>query len=106
PTMPSVSPASSVHDTPSTERTVPPTVSKCVCRSSTSSSGAERVSILAAASELPRQPRVERVAQTVAEQVDREHGQREQDAGVQDDVEGDRGEVDALGPHVAPARSL
>src|SRR4051794_9911874 len=106
--MPSVWPASSRHETPSTERTVPAIVSKWVRRSSTSSSGAVAAVIVracrsqlarrsepVACSQLARQARVERVAQAVAEQVDREHGDGEQEAGVQDDVERDGDEVAA-----------
>ena len=39
PTTPSVSPAATLYDTPSTARTVPAAVKKCVCRLSISSSG-------------------------------------------------------------------
>src|SRR5450755_1639993 len=92
PTRPSVPPSSSRHETPSTARTVPARVSKSTRRASTSRSGAAA----AMGSELACQPRVERVAKTVAKQVDGEHREREQDAGKQDDVEGDGDEVATL----------
>src|SRR5262249_41365111 len=127
PTTASVSPAATENDTPSTARTTPSRVKKCVFRPSISSRGAgsamrppemiRRVQCCVAAlhrsalevgsvqsrcrtiapyvlathgaSHVPRKARIERVAQAVAQHVDREHGQREEQAGEEDQIRGD-----------------
>src|SRR5262249_24487556 len=72
PTIATVSPRSTTNETPSTARLTPSGVRKCVCRFSTSSSA------IGAASKALRHARIERVAQTVAEQVDGKHRHREE----------------------------
>ena len=54
----------------------------------------------------PRQLRIERVAQAVAQHVDGEHGEREEDAGEEDVVRVDAEQGAALGHDVAPGRRL
>ena len=98
PTMPSVSPRASSNDTPSTARTTPSSVSNWVCRSRTS-----RIAFTAAVTS-SRQPRVEPVAQPVAQKVHRQHGDGEERAGNQDGPGRDLEEGAALGDDVAPAR--
>src|SRR5262245_55426362 len=49
---------------------------------------------------------IERVAQPVAHDVDRQHGQREEDAGIEDVVREHAEQRAALGHDVAPARRL
>ena len=69
-----VSPAPTSKETPSTARTTPSRVKKCVRRSDRRrASGSAR-----AAHSRRAQPRVERVAQAVADQVHRQHGQRQE----------------------------
>ena len=84
PTTASVSPGDTTNDTPSTARTMPSRVKKCVLRPSIESSGCTaapwRSASAAIASHPPREPRIERVAHAVAEQVHREHGQRQEEA--------------------------
>src|SRR6202040_4470666 len=81
PTIATVSPASTVKETPSTARFTPSGVRKCVCRFSISSRAIARNS-----SQPLRHARIERVAQAVAEQVDREHRHREEDRREENDV--------------------
>ena len=71
PTIPSVLPCSTAKLTPSTARTTPSRVKKCVWRSSTSSSGHLG---------LPR-ARVERVAQAVGDEVRAEDQRRDATTG-------------------------
>src|SRR3546814_7861563 len=52
------------------------------------------------------QTRVERIAQTVAEQIDRQHRYRQQNSRVQDDLEINGNEIAALGDHVSPTGRL
>src|SRR5215475_6530674 len=68
PTTARVSPSSTWNETPSTARLIPSGVRKWVCRLSTSS----RAMML-------RQPGIEGVAQSVAQQVHRKHGGGEED---------------------------
>src|ERR1700749_534603 len=77
PTIPSVSPALMWNDTPSTARTTPSGVPKCVCRLSTSSSGM---------SEALGQPRIERVAHPITQQVHRQHGDAQEDRREEYDI--------------------
>src|SRR5258708_23760503 len=87
PTRPSVSPAASSNDTPSTAWTTPSRVKNCVLRSLTSSSSgkwsplpfvhgclrdAEHTQ-----ARLDLHPGVERVAETVAQEREREHDDRD-----------------------------
>ena len=73
PTMARVSPGATEKETPSTARTMPSRVKKCVFRPSISSRGAS-VSI-ASGSHVAGEARIERVAQTVAQHVHRQHGE-------------------------------
>ena len=57
-------------------------------------------------SQAPRQARIEPVAQAVAQQVHRQHGDGEEGAGDQDGPRRDLEEGAALGDDVAPARHL
>src|SRR5262245_8767763 len=70
PTTASVSPAETENETPSTARTTPSRVKKCVCKSSISSSGLGAAMDLHVASEAG----IERIAHTVAQQIDRQDG--------------------------------
>src|SRR5688572_28292406 len=99
PTTASVSPGATEKETPSTARTMPSRVKKCVFRSSISSRGA-LVSI-ASGSHVAGEARIERVAQTIAQHVHRQHGEGQEDAGEEDQVGGDLEEGAALGHDVA-----
>src|SRR5688572_32977225 len=72
PTTPSVSPRSTVRSTPSTACTQPSSVAKWVFKPRMSSSTL-----------LHHLARIERVAQPVADEVDREHGEEDRPAGNQ-----------------------
>ena len=74
PTTASVSPGTTENDTPSTARTIPSRVKKWVFRSSTSSSGAGAAIIL----HVTRKARVECVAHSVAQKIDRQDRQRQE----------------------------
>ena len=76
---------------------------RCAGRS-TASSGAARTSTCAHSRSA--QPRVEHVAQAVAHQVDREHGDGEEHAGHRGRSRARAGKGAALGHDVAPARHL
>ena len=71
PTSPSTSPRSIVKLTPSTARSTPWLVGKWVSRPSTVRSGGI----------LDLEARIERVAQPVAQEVHREHGQHDREPG-------------------------
>src|SRR5690242_14035401 len=77
PTIPSVFPFSTEKSTPSTARTTPARVKKCVRRSFTSSSGL--ISALL-------RPRIEGVAQPIGDEVGAEDESRDCEAGDDDDV--------------------
>src|SRR5687768_13801807 len=94
PTMPSVFPRSSEKLTPSTARTSPSRVKKCVDRSVTSSSATLR---------LPS-ARVERVAQAVGDEVRTEDERRDRDRRHRDDVRCDAVHEPALLGHLPPRR--
>src|SRR6476660_5739295 len=96
PTMPMVWPASTWNETPSTARTTPSSVAKCVCKFSTSNS-AIRLDPLG-------QPRVERIPQPVAQQVHRQHRDAQEDRGEEHDVWLHLPQRTAFGHDVAPAR--
>src|SRR5262247_2108125 len=100
PTTASVSPGATVKDTPSTARTTPSRVKKCVLSPSISSSGV----VPAMRSHVARQARIERVAQAIAHHVDRQYRQRKEESGKEDQVVGDLKQRAALGHDVAPAR--
>ena len=55
-------------------------------------------------SQAARQPRIERVAQPVADEIDRQHRDREEEARNENDVGGNQKQRAALGDDVAPAR--
>src|SRR3954447_3412880 len=95
PTMPSVSPASTSNETPSTARTTPSGVPKCVCRLSTSSN--------AIRSEPLGQPRIECVTQPVAQKVHRQHGDAQEYRREKNDIGLHLPECAALRHDVAPA---
>src|SRR4051794_39887897 len=76
PTIASVSPSTTVNDTPSTARFTPSGVRKWVCRFSTSRS---------AMSQRLGEAGIERVAHTVAEQVHCQHGDRQEHRGEKHD---------------------
>src|ERR1043166_9537083 len=105
PTTASVSPAWSVNDTPSTARTTPSSVKKWVWRSRTSSSVS--VTSRLPSSFAPERPaRIERVAQAVAEEVERHDREEDRAAGCEEHP-GERRQhaLAARGvQHVAPAR--
>src|SRR5262245_62612434 len=84
PTIASVSPGMIAKDTPSTARTMPSRVKKCVLRSSISSSGTSPAIALHAASKA----RVERIAHAVTQEIDRQDRQGEKEAGKEDQVVG------------------
>src|SRR5207249_7700871 len=105
------------NDTPSTARTTPSRVKKYVFRPCTSSSGAAGVGpnsfgrigpsgIALITSHAPRETRVERIAHAVAEQIYREHRERQADAGKDNEVARDLDEAPPLGHDVAPARHI
>src|SRR3954466_13471843 len=82
PTMASVSPALTWKETPSTARLTPSGVRKWVCRFSTSRRACPlRGPGNAMDSDPLRHARIERVTQTVAEQVHRKHRDGEEDGG-------------------------
>src|SRR5581483_9171170 len=96
PTTPSVSPAAIARSTPSTARTMPSSVEKCTLRPRISSSGAK--------SHHPA--RVERIAQPVADEVDRQHGEKDRAAGKQRPVRGDGEVVLGVVKNTAPGRDV
>src|SRR2546428_11739558 len=105
PPMPSVSPGKRSKLTPSTACTTPSSVKNCVLRSLTCSTGAvigvpAKSQILWGESSFL--PRIERVAEAVAQEVEGHQGQRERDGGRQHDVGGDADGVEAVGGHRAP----
>src|ERR1700681_195349 len=89
PTMPSVSPSSTWKETPSTARLIPSGVRKWVCRFWTSSN--------AIGLEAFGHAGIERITQAVAEQVDGEHGDRQERGGEEHDVGFDLPQRPALG---------
>src|SRR6185295_12328541 len=95
PTSPSTSPRSTVKLTRSTARSGPVAVRNSVTRSSTWSSGG---------TELDLQPRVEGVPQPVPEEVHREHGQHDREAGEGGEPPRGRDVVAAVREHPAPRR--
>src|SRR5438477_7849375 len=68
-----------------------------------SSRAAKRSSLVL---QTPAKAWVECVAQTVAQQIDRQYGHRQEHTGEQDDPSSDLKEAAALGHHVAPARNV
>src|SRR5713226_9303408 len=91
PTIATVSPRSTAKETPSTARLTPSGVRKCVCRFSTSRSAMPGWSLY-----LLGHARIERIAQPVAQDIDGEHRQRQEDRREQHDVELDLPERPAL----------
>ena len=77
PTIPSVLPFSTAKLTPSTARTTPSRVKKCVRRSSTSSSAIATLSL---------RPRVERVAEAVGDEVRAQDERGDRDRRDDDDA--------------------
>src|SRR5258708_39557170 len=97
PTMANVSPSLTWNDTPSTARLIPSGVRKWVCRFCTSSN--------AIGSQALRHSRIERITQAVAEQIDGEHGDRQERGREEYDVRLDLPQRSALGHDVAPGRN-
>src|SRR5262245_6693266 len=99
PTTASVSPGLTSNDTPSTARTTPASVVKYVFRFSSRRRGAV---MLRAAAGYPA--RIERVAQSVAEKVERHHRREDRCAGneQQPGEAGERANAAGLVQHVAP----
>src|SRR5580704_12340458 len=93
PTMASVSPSSTWKETPSTARLMPSGVRKWVCRFWTSSNA-----ILQAFSHAG----IERITQAVADQIDGEHGDRQERGGKEHDKGLYLPQRPALGHDVAP----
>src|SRR5580698_3727493 len=77
PTIASVSPSLTWKETPSTARLMPSGVRKWVCRFRTSSN--------AIALQAFRHSRIQRITQAVAEQIDGEHGDRQERGGKEHD---------------------
>src|SRR5215472_9977513 len=80
PTKPNVSPRSTARSTPSTACTVPSSEEKCVFNPRISS---KRSAMTATPLRLQHLSRVEGVAQSVADEVDRQHGEKDRGAGKQ-----------------------
>src|SRR6267154_1441741 len=95
PTIPTVSPSATSKLTPSTALTTPAWVKKWVLRFSTRSRLVET---------LPPHPRVERIAQSVADEVESHQGQRERDRRGQHDVGSQFQGVEPVCRHGAPGR--
>src|SRR5215813_2913383 len=98
PTIATVSPASTVNETPSTARLTPSGVRKWVCRFSISSK-AMSVSLQSL-----DHARIERIAKSIAKQIDGEDCHREEDRGEENNVGLDLPEGTAFGHDVAPRR--
>src|SRR6202162_1784261 len=96
PTMASVSPSPTWKETPSTARLIPSGVRKWVCKFWTSSNA-----ILQAFSHAG----IERITQAVADQVDGEHGDRQERGRKEHDVGLYLPQRPALGHDVAPGRN-
>src|SRR5215813_370521 len=102
PTTASVSPTDTENETPSTARTTPSRVKKCVCKSSISSSGLG----LAIGLHVASKAGIERIAHAVAQEIDRQDGQRQKNAGKEDQIVGKLKERTTLCHDVAPARDV
>ncbi len=107
PTIASVSPRATENETPSTARTTPSRVKNQVLSPSTSRSvavGLRSRALIGITCAARAAGRARRAA--VAQQVHREHGQRQKDAGEEDQVAGDLEQAAPLGHDVAPARDV
>src|SRR2546425_2898965 len=109
PTSPSVSPAASSKDTPSTARTTPSRVKNCVCRSLTARSSGTPLPFPSKAAESTGQclglhPRVERVAKAVADEGEGQHDDRDAERWKQDRPGRGREDHESLVDHHAPGR--
>src|SRR4051812_10089716 len=102
PTMASVSPGATEKETPSTARTTPSRVKKWVFSPSISSKG----EALCMRSHIAGKTRIERIAQAVAQQIDRQYRDREERAGKEDEIIGDLKQGARLRHDVAPARNV
>src|SRR4051794_20728901 len=100
PTIPSTSPFSSVMLTPSTARTIPLWDGNATDRFSISRSGIRSIFQLDHA--LSLQLGIERVAQSVAEQVERQHGHKDGEARKRHDPPGPQHEFARVGQHRPP----
>src|SRR5947208_1412867 len=99
PTIATVSPASTVKETPSTARFTPSGLRKCVCRFSISSRA-----IFKAPSQPLHHARIKRIAKAVAKQIDRKHCQREEYCWKEHDIRLDLPKRAAFGHDIAPRR--
>src|SRR2546425_2170968 len=109
PTSPSVSPAASSKDTPSTARTTPSRVKNCVYRSLTSRSSGTPLPFASKAAESTGQclglhPRVERVPEAVADEGEGQHDDRDAERWKQDRPGRGREDHESLIDHHAPGR--
>src|SRR5262249_16653866 len=114
PTMPSVRPGSTSNDTPSTAATTPPSVRNSVRRSRTRRIASPITSSLARASTLSLarpstssfmpEMRIERVAQSVAEEIETEKGKGEGQTRKDEHPREERHDGGALVDERAPAR--
>src|SRR6266536_4939189 len=115
PTMPRVSPAASSNDTPSTACTTPSRVKNCVLRSLTSRSSGKNPPLPYphhgrredAESTQPRldlHPGIERVAQSVPKEGEREHDDRDADGRQEHRPRALREHDESLVDHDAPRR--
>src|SRR6185503_14087718 len=94
PTTPRISPASRSRLTSSTARSTPPMVGKRT----------QRLRISTSAMDSPLQLGIERVAQPVAEQVEGEHRDQDDEAGEGDHPPGAQHEFARIGEHGPPFR--
>jgi len=125
PTIPIVSPRRTSNETPSTARTTPSRVKNRALKSRTDStmsasatapdaapppeivaSDCAAMLVMARNSQPPGDARIERIAQAVADQIDGEDGEREHQAGKEDDPRRELEVRPAGGDDIAPARDL
>src|SRR6516164_6806866 len=102
PTTASVSPGATEKETPSTARTTPSRVKKWVLRPSISSKDAG----LGMGSHVAGEARVKRIAQAVAEQIDRQYRERQEEARKKDQIIGNLKQGPGFSHDVAPARDV
>src|SRR5262245_8472147 len=101
PTTPTVSPRSMRRSTPSTARTMPSSVLNQVFRPRMSNRVSCTLTLL-----LKHAARIEGVAQAVADEVDREHGEEDGAAREQGPVGGDVEVVLGVAQHRTPGRNV
>src|ERR1700730_10400625 len=96
PTTPRVSPLSMVRSTPSTARTMPSSVAKCVFRPRISSR----------CSTLHHFAGIERVAQSITDEVDRQHCEKDRAPGDQGPMRGDVQVILSVEQDAPPGRNI